>query len=59
MLYQEARDSQGACTKHLCYGCWLSTDGDPSPEYFLEAQKSTSKWKYTCVEDDVWCNEDA
>ena len=30
---------------------------DSSPEYCLKAEKDTSKWKYTCLENDVWCNE--
>ena len=32
LLYQEVRDSQGAYTEHLCYGCWLSRDGHSSSE---------------------------
>ena len=41
VLYQEVRDSQGACTEHLCNECWLSTDGDSSPEYLSESTKET------------------
>ena len=31
---------------------------DSSPEYCLKAEKGTSKWKYTCLEDDDQWNED-
>ena len=54
------------CDRNLCKGTHkehtpstFAMNVDSSPEYFLKAEKDTSKWKYMCLEDDVWCNEDA
>ena len=58
LLYQEARDSQGACTEHLCYECWLIT-ATPRQNTFWNQKKGTCKWKYTCLEDDGQWDEDA
>ena len=44
-------DDKGAYTEDFCYECWASTATDPSPEGSLQARKSTSNWRYMCLED--------
>ena len=51
MLYKDAKDVKGSYAERTCYDCWAFEDGSPTREGFLQAQKCTSKWVYTCLLD--------
>ena len=48
---EKSRDDKGAYTEHLCFECWARKEVSPSPEGFLQGQKSKSKWRTMCLED--------
>ena len=46
LLYKDAKDDVGSYSELICYDCWALEEGSPTPEGFLQAQKSASKWMY-------------